>query len=539
MMWAVDGFDRMTPANRWPRDGRRAFLRLAATTAGAKLLGCGPRSCGPEADLTATPDAGPRPGIPYGVMSGDVSASAAVIWAASDRAARMRVRWSKSDRLGDATTVLGPVVTPESAFAGKLVMEGLPAGQDIFYEVVFEEEGGRAAGVPVVGHLRTAPEAARDLRFLWSGDTAGQGWGINLDWGGMRVYDAMRALDPDFFIHSGDRIYADSPIRPEVALPGGEVWKNVVIPGVDKVAETLDEFRARHRYNLLDAKVRAFGAHVAQLVQWDDHEVLNNWYPGEILSARERRYRTREVNLLAERGRQAFLEWTPIRIQPGEPRRIHRSFQLGPLLDVFMLDMRSFRGPNTPGREPQATPFLGEGQLGWLKQALAGSKAVWKVIAADMPVGLVVPDGAAFDGVANGDGGPPLGRELELASLLSFIKAAGIANVVWLTADVHYTAAHHYDPSRARFADFSPFWEMVSGPLHAGTFGPNELDDTFGPEVRFRKAPEPGQGNLPPSAGLQFFGEVLISAKDRAMTVNLRDLTGAVLFSQVIPPEAA
>ncbi len=519
--------------------GRRAFLRLAAATAGARLLGCGPRQAGPEAELTVAPDAGrARPGIPYGVQSGDVSAGSAVIWAASDRPARMRVRWSKSDRLGDATTVMGPVVTPESAFAGKLVLQGLPAGQDIFYEVVFEDpKGGRSASVPLVGHLRTAPEVARDLRFLWSGDTAGQGWGIDLERGGMRIHDPMRELDPDFFIHSGDRIYADNPIQPEVALPDGKVWRNVVIEGVDKVAETLDEFRARHRYNLLDAGVRAFGAHVAQLVQWDDHEVLNNWYPGEILTAEETRYHVRDVSLLAERSRRAFLEWTPMRIQPDDPRRIHRSFHFGPLLDVFMLDMRSFRGPNTPGREPHATPILGEGQLGWLKQALASSTAVWKVIAADMPVGLVVPDGAAMEGVANGDG-PALGRELEIAGLLSFIKAAGIANVVWLTADVHYTAAHHYHPSRARFTDFSPFWEMVSGPLHAGTFGPNELDDTFGPEVRFQKAPPPGQANLPPSAGLQFFGEVQISAKDRAMTVNLRDLTGAVLFSQVLPPDA-
>ena len=38
------------------------------------------------------------------------------------------------------------------------------------------------------------------------------------------------------------------------------------------------------------------------------------------------------------------------------------------------------------------------------------------------------------------------GRELEIADLLRFIKIAGITNTVWLTADVHYTAAHYYDP---------------------------------------------------------------------------------------------
>ena len=52
---------------------------------------------------------------------------------------------------------------------------------------------------------------------------------------------------------------------------------------------------------------------------------------------------------------------------------------------------------------------------------------------------------------------------------------------------MHYTAAHYYNPDKAQFQDFEPFWEFVSGPLHAGTFGPNDLDNTFGPEVKFIK----------------------------------------------------
>ena len=64
--------------------------------------------------------------------------------------------------------------------------------------------------------------------------------------------------------------------------------------------------------------------------------------------------------------------------------------------------------------------------------------------------------------MAQGDG-PPRGRELEIADLLAFIKRAGIRNTLWLTADVHYTAAHYYDPSKAVFQEFEPFWEFVSG----------------------------------------------------------------------------
>jgi alkaline phosphatase D len=517
---------------------RRTFLKLTAAGMGSAALACGDNlRAAVDAGLIPDADTGSRPGIPFGVQSGDVGISSAVLWAASDRPARVRVRWSTTEDLANATMVMGPTVTPETMFAGKLVLRDLPAGQDIFYEIVFEDiDRPTRTSMPVIGHLRTVPSAARDIRFLWSGDTAGQGWGINLEWGGMRIYETMRQLDPDFFIHSGDTIYADNPFQAEVMLADGSLWKNVTTELTSKVAETLDEFRANFQYNLLDDKVRAFNAQVTQLVQWDDHEVLNNWYPGEILPMDEARYQVKDVNVLAERARLAFLEWTPIGIHADEPGRIYRSIPYGPLLEVFMLDMRTYRGANTPNVEPEGAPLLGDAQLAWLEQALAASKAVWKVIASDMPLGLVVGDGANFENVANGDG-TALGRELELAALLRHIKTQNIANVVWLTADVHYTAAHHYDPARAQFTDFKPFWEFVSGPLNAGTFGPNALDNTFGPEIRFQKAPDAGQVNLPPSAGYQFFGEVVISAQDQTMTVKLRDLEGAILFTQVLEPE--
>jgi alkaline phosphatase D len=108
-------------------------------------------------------------------------------------------------------------------------------------------------------------------------------------------------------------------------------------------------------------------------------------------------------------------------------------------------------------------------------------------------------------------------------------------NTVWITTDTHYTAAHLYDPSKAQFADFDPFWEFVSGPIHAGTFGPNQLDNTFGPQVMFQKHPPKGESNLPPSAGLQFFGEVEIDGRSRELTVRLMDISGATLFEKKLP----
>jgi len=247
----------------------------------------------------------------------------------------------------------------------------------------------------------------------------------------------------------------------------------------------------------------------------------------------------KSVNLLATRGQRAFLEYMPVRPQQDNRDEHYTRFPYGPSIEVFRLDLRSYRGPNTATlneeRSP-ATAILGADQLAWLKRSLADSEATWKVIASDIPIGLIVPDGENFEGIANRDG-DPVGREFEIADLLSFLAEQGIQNVVWFTADVHYTAAHHYHPDRAKFTDFEPFWEFVSGPLHAGTFGPNTLDNTFGPEIVYSKAPPEGEANLPPSAGLQFFGQVDIAKGSEMMTVTLNDREGGTLFTQELHPE--
>jgi alkaline phosphatase D len=358
----------------------------------------------------------------------------------------------------------------------------------------------------------------------------------------MRLYEQMRRMQPDFFLHNGDYIYADNPMQPEIKLDDGTLWKNVMIPEKSKVAETLEEFRGNYVYNLLDEHVRRFNAEVSQLVQWDDHETTNNWFPGGVIDERNPRFKQYTVtshDLLAAYARRALSEYTPLRFEAHDPERLYRACRYGPSLDIFMIDERSYRGPNSGNRQERPgteTAFLGPPQVQWLKRALLNSRATWKVIASDMPLGLQVPDILGFEAWANGDG-PALGRELELADLLRFIKHNTIKNVVWFTADVHYAAAHFYDPAQAQFTDFNPFWEFVAGPLHAGTFGPNKLDNTFGPQVKFLSIPADLKPNRPPSDGLQFFGMVKISGKDEVMTVSLHNLRGEKLYSVELPPE--
>ncbi|REE03976.1 alkaline phosphatase D family protein [Citricoccus nitrophenolicus] len=541
---------------------RTLITGLTATALAATLpaaVTAGPAGAAPASPSAAARRTASRLTLPSGIQTGDVTSNSAVLWSRSsgegrlqavlhaldadgDRInARGRRRGHGRGRDGEPIRLRGPRATAETDFTARINASGLPTGTTFEIELAFEDEHGRL-GELGRGSFSTAPgrKSGGAQSFVWTADTAGQGYGINEEVGGMFGYETMRSFNPDFFLHAGDTVYADGPIAETMEEPDGTIWRNLVTEEVSKVAETLTEYRGRHRYNLMDANIRAMYAEVPVIATWDDHETTNNWWAGETLA--DERYTVTDVNTLAARGRRAWQEYQPIADRRAmsrgtgfEPARIYRKIERGPELDVFVLDMRTHKGENTDGMEPHATEILGEEQLTWLLRELKTSKATWKVILADLPLGIIVPDGPGQESISNADPGTPLGRELELARLLSGIKRQRSKNIVFLTGDVHYCAAHHYSPERAAFKDFNPFWEFVAGPINAGSFGPNEMDATFGPHVDFQKA---GPALASPRGGKgQFFGRVEIAPSGEEFTVELIDATGAVQYTRTLTPE--
>lgn len=529
--------------------GRREVTLGAA----AALVGCATRSPSGHGSASLRPtitDGGAtsRPGAAllaagtpeplWGIQSGPVDETRAVVWCRSDRRAKMVVEWTASATFGaDVVRVDGPIVDESSDWTGKIVLEGLPRApaRPIRYRVRFEAE---RPSPWLEGELRMPPPAdaaPRDVRFAWSGDVCGQGFGIDPSRGGMPAFTALLERAPELFVSAGDAIYADVPIPPEIPLLDGTTWKNFVTPAKSHVAETLDDFRGAHLYGRHSAEVRALSARVPYVGIWDDHEVRNNWFPGEVLD--DDRWQERSIDVLAERARRAMLEYAPVLDQP----ELYRSLRWGPLLEIFFLDGRTFRTPNEPA--PGAEAYLGERQLAWLEAGLLGSTAAWKVVVCDMPIGLVVAEparsgkGFAFDGIAN-EGGRPRGRELEFARLFAALARRRVSNVIWLTADVHYAAAHRYDPKRAAHAsrlEMRPFWEFIAGPMHALAFPRKPFDDTFGPELVYA-----GNHTLGPPSDrhTQSFGLVDIDARTRALTVTLVDGAGRDLHVTRLPYES-
>jgi alkaline phosphatase D len=172
---------------------RRRFLSTAAATGVGAMA------------MPYLSRAADRPVITHGVQSGDVGTDGGVVWARADRASQMMVEVATTESFNNARALPPIAALPESDFTAKMLLENLPSGQDIFYRVKFRDlSHPDVSSEPVVGRFRTAPADRRDVSFVWGGDVAGQGWGINPDDGGMFTYAAMKKHKPDFLIHSGD-----------------------------------------------------------------------------------------------------------------------------------------------------------------------------------------------------------------------------------------------------------------------------------------------------------------------------------------------
>ena len=83
---------------------------------------------------------------------------------------------------------------------------------------------------------------------------------------GYPIFDFARMEALDFFLLLGDTVYADEicPVPPNA-------------PGSEFRAVTLEEYRAKHRYQRGSTAFQRFLASVPVYVVWDDHEVRNNF----------------------------------------------------------------------------------------------------------------------------------------------------------------------------------------------------------------------------------------------------------------------
>ncbi len=207
------------------------------------------------------------------------------------------------------------------------------------------------------------------VSFIWGGDLGGQ-WYCRRPDVGYAIFEPMAAFRADFFIASGDMIYAD--VDCPAQGPGG--WIN--IPGdfpaitdsaVDwRNADQVREVYASHwRYNRQDRAFQELLRTTPIYAQWDDHEVVNDF------GARWQAYPPTPDRLgyagIVAAGRKALFDFNPIDRHPGEPDRIYRSFRWGRDLELFIVDAPIGARTRSPTIPTARRPCLGAEQLSWLK----------------------------------------------------------------------------------------------------------------------------------------------------------------------------
>ena len=351
---------------------RRRFLQAGAATAAGLVLPAWASSNSAPAIIAAESD---RPQALQGLHFGDPSNGSVVVWSRSDRPARMFVEWSGDEQFREAQRMRGPHALDVTDFTARQAIHGLEAGSEVFVRVSFESlNNDRVRSAPVTGRFVVPPDPQRgeehgsgrwqkDLRFAWSGDTAGQGWGINPSFGGMKIYEAMRQRHPLFFVHSGDNIYADGPIADSVVAEGGRLWtQHRHAAGgqgrrdAGRVPRPLPLQPARRERPALQRR----GAADLAVGRPRGREQLVR-LQGSLGRCRATPKRMCRCWSRAERA--PFSNTRRCGRSPRESQRVYRRYSYGPLLELFVLDMRSYRGAQfgQPARRRRAaeTAFLG------------------------------------------------------------------------------------------------------------------------------------------------------------------------------------
>jgi alkaline phosphatase D len=424
--------------------------------------------------------------------------------------ARWRTRTERRVSAGDAPVAGGDDVAQAD-------LGGLLPGTTYEYEVWAEDPGARSSARRASGRVTTAPSpsAAVAVRFAWGGDLGGQNL-CRPAGGRYPIFDALNRERLDFFIGLGDMIYADGAC--EARGKYGDAQEPVAV----SPARSLQDFRARWRYQFSDPGLRALVARAPYVAVWDDHEVENDFD---------------SADALMPMGLRAFLEYSPIAARPGNSRRLYRSFTFGRNLQVFVLDLRQYRDLNAAvdsAEKPKT--MLGREQRDWLLRELQRSRATWKIIISSVSLSIptVGPNEARPDGWANG--ATDKGFERELVALVQRLHASRVRNLVWLATDVHFATGF-----RERPISGDPGWTMYefeSGPMNAGLFPNRRLDDTLAPERLFFLGPESAETPRSLEEARRYFnyGVVAIDAAGR-LSVGIRDVSGQPVYELALTPQ--
>ena len=336
----------------------------------------------------------------HGVASGDPLSDRVILWTrvlpGDGALVTLTGRWEVAEDVQFKRLVMsGETATgPERDYTVKVDATGLQPATNYWYRFVFN-------GVTsAVGRTRTLPVGAVEAFSLAVCSCS------NYPQGYFNAYRDIAKADIDVVMHLGDYIYEYAQgvyANPYVV----ESLGRAVVPEHEILV--LEDYRQRYGLYRTDEDLQAAHAAHPWICVWDDHELANNtWHSG----AQNHSDDEGDFFVRMQMARKAYHEWMPIRT-PAQTDQgpIYRSFQVGDLADIIMLDTRlegrdeqldykrdlldAKRPPEvfeeTLRRNPERT-LLGKDQFNWLANQLAASKdrgAPWQFLGQQVLMGKI------------------------------------------------------------------------------------------------------------------------------------------------------
>jgi hypothetical protein len=322
---------------------------------------------------------------------GAVTDHSAVVYVRVTPAADVSVRfWSRADE-SDAQTVHGPAPAASHDYMSHVTLSGLSANTRYHFSVRLN---GLAAAT---SSFRTfSPPGNTDIGFRAVVFTDSR---VPSDVGDTEQDDPslttpyMRAvmLDPHVWLQIGDYSHFNPAVRPPVGAIENW-WRN-----------------NRNAYLTSMYRPPLWNGWTVPLVHIDDdrdrggnNANCTSWF-------------------ITQPSIPAFLDYFPAYDRP-DPHALYQKFSYGSLVDVFVLDTRTYRDPRTmPG---PSRAMLGAVQKDWFLSAIQASAAVWKLVVTTVPWNPTVPKADAW-----------LGYATERAELMQVLAA--IPGVHVISGDLH------------------------------------------------------------------------------------------------------
>ncbi|QNK78443.1 alkaline phosphatase D family protein [Winogradskyella sp. PAMC22761] len=378
---------------------RRNFIKNAALATGGILLVPNFISCSSDDDFTSGDidfTGYTNQNFNEGVASFDPTQSQVIIWTRyTTNLPSITLIWQIATD-ADFTTIIrdGEVITDSSRdFTAAVEIQNLDADLKLYYRFINTEDESTSP----IGETITLPTG--NVNQIKLGVTSCANYAAGL----FTVYNAMANSDLDIIVHLGDYIYEYGENE-----YGTNEYTTALGRTHSPTHETisLDDYRTRYKQYRSDENLKLLHQKKPFICVWDDHEISNDTYKdgAENHQSDEGSFETRKQSAL-----QAYSEYLPAKT--NDISIIYRSFQIGDLVNLVMLDTRLI------GRDKQlvitdyfdatgsfdaatfqqewldtSRTILGTTQKNWLLNEVSGNSAEWQVIGQQVLMGkMMVP----------------------------------------------------------------------------------------------------------------------------------------------------